>query len=94
VPAASILGSMARSGSSDAGEGGRARPAQRSSADDPLVKEVQWRLFRREDLPARLRRLQRLEDAAFPPAGEPPGTSDASRNGQPDKSSDRPDQSL
>jgi hypothetical protein len=39
--------------------GGRARP------NDPLMQEVRWRLFRREDLPARLRRLERLEDAAF-----------------------------
>jgi hypothetical protein len=28
------------------------------------VREVQWRLFRREDLPARLRRLERLEKVA------------------------------
>jgi hypothetical protein len=38
--------------------GGRAR-------NDPLLQEVRWRLFRREDLPARLRRLERMEDAAF-----------------------------
>jgi hypothetical protein len=30
-----------------------------------MMQEVRWRLFRREDMPARLRRLQRLEDAAF-----------------------------
>ena len=29
------------------------------------MQEVRWRLFRREDLPARLRRLERLEDTAF-----------------------------
>jgi hypothetical protein len=35
------------------------------------MREVRWRLFRHEDMPARLRRLQRLEDAAFPePAPE------------------------
>ena len=34
-------------------------------ADDPLLREVRWRLFRRDELPARLRRLQRLEDAAL-----------------------------
>jgi hypothetical protein len=28
------------------------------------MREVRWRLFRREDLPARLRRLERLEQAA------------------------------
>jgi hypothetical protein len=30
-----------------------------------MMQEVRWRLFRREDMPARLRRLERLEDAAF-----------------------------
>ena len=43
------------------GRAGRARP------NDPLLQEVRWRLFRREDLPARLRRLERLEDTAFGP---------------------------
>jgi hypothetical protein len=33
------------------------------------MQEVRWRLFRREDLPARLRRLQRLEDAAVSERG-------------------------
>lgn len=54
------------------------RPTTRSGSDDPLVREVRWRLFRRDELPARLRRLQRLEHAAAaesnghrPPAGEP-----------------------
>jgi hypothetical protein len=41
------------------------RPPARGRAGDPLMQEVRWRLFRREDLPARLRRLQRMEDAAF-----------------------------
>jgi hypothetical protein len=40
------------------------RPGARSASDQPLVREVRWRLFRREELPARLRRLQRLEDVA------------------------------
>src|SRR5688500_1468240 len=39
------------------------RPPARGRAGDPLMQEVRWRLFRREDLPARLRRLQRMEDA-------------------------------
>jgi hypothetical protein len=41
-----------------------------------MMQEVRWRLFRREDMPARLRRLQRMEDTAFqPPRPEerPPG---------------------
>jgi hypothetical protein len=41
------------------------RPDGRSRANDPLMQEVRWRLFRREDMPARLRRLQRLEDTAL-----------------------------
>jgi hypothetical protein len=51
------------------------RPPGRGRPDDPLLREVRWRLFRREDLPARLRRLERLERAAFgdpPPPPEPP----------------------
>jgi hypothetical protein len=51
------------------------RPPGRGRPDDPLLREVRWRLFRREDLPARLRRLERLERAAFgeqPPASDPP----------------------
>jgi hypothetical protein len=65
---------------SGTGDQDRARPVTRSSADDPLVREVQWRLFRRDELPARLRRLQRLEDTAFPAAGEaPPGEPDPPR---------------
>jgi hypothetical protein len=42
------------------------------------MQEVRWRLFRREDLPARLRRLQRLEDAAL---SEPGATPPADRQG-------------
>jgi hypothetical protein len=34
-----------------------------------MMQEVRWRLFRREDMPARLRRLERLEDAAFSERG-------------------------
>ena len=40
------------------------RSARSASGGDPLLGEVRWRLFRREDLPARLRRLQRLEEVA------------------------------
>jgi hypothetical protein len=40
------------------------RPGARAASDQPLVREVRWRLFRREDLPARLRRLERLEEVA------------------------------
>ena len=40
------------------------RPVPRSGSNDPLLGEVRWRLFRRDELPARLRRLQRLEDVA------------------------------
>jgi hypothetical protein len=29
------------------------------------MREVRWRLFRREDLPARLRRIERLDEIAF-----------------------------
>jgi hypothetical protein len=38
------------------------------------MREVRWRLFRREDMPARLRRLERMEKAAFsePPEERPP----------------------
>jgi hypothetical protein len=36
----------------------------RSRPNDLMMQEVR-RLFRREDMPARLRRLERLEDAAF-----------------------------
>jgi hypothetical protein len=54
------------------------RPAGRARPTDPLLQEVRWRLFRREDLPARLRRLERLEDAAF-------GREPADRPGAPDE---------
>ena len=40
------------------------RPGARSASEQPLVREVRWQLFRREDMPARLRRLQRLEEIA------------------------------
>jgi hypothetical protein len=46
-------------------EPARRRPPSRSAASDPLLREVRWRLFSREELPARLRRLERLEDVAF-----------------------------
>ena len=53
------------------------RSARSASGGDPLLQEVRWRLFRREDLPARLRRLQRLEEVAVQSAprlnGSPPG---------------------
>ena len=40
------------------------RTGSRSASDQPLVREVRWQLFRRDELPERLRRLQRLEDVA------------------------------
>jgi hypothetical protein len=52
------------------------RPAARARPNDPLMQEVRWRLFRREDMPARLRRLQRLEDTAL---------SERSEDGQSDR---------
>jgi hypothetical protein len=48
------------------------RPADRSRANDPLMQEVRWRLFRREDIPARLRRLERMEETALSERREPP----------------------
>jgi hypothetical protein len=45
-----------------------------------MMQEVR-RLFRREDMPARLRRLERLEDAA---------QSDRSNGDQPDSEEDEP----
>jgi hypothetical protein len=40
------------------------------------MQEIRWRLFRRDDMPARLRRLERLEETALSettgPAPEPP----------------------
>jgi hypothetical protein len=36
----------------------------RTSRDDVLQRAVRWRLFQRSELPARLRRLERLERAA------------------------------
>jgi len=50
---------MADARSRDGRRPGRPRP------NDALMQEVRWRLFRREDMPARLRRLERLEDAAL-----------------------------
>lgn len=55
---------MEASGARAGDERGRARAGGRSASADPLVREVRWQLFRRDELPARLRRLQRLEDAA------------------------------
>ena len=54
------------------------RPPARGRAADPLMQEVRWRLFRREDLPARLRRLERMEDAALGERGrrQPGGEAD------------------
>jgi hypothetical protein len=62
------------------GDLGPRRASPRSGAADPLMREVRWRLFRQEELPARLRRLERLEraaaaerDAAEPRPDLPPG---------------------
>jgi hypothetical protein len=57
-------------------------PRQRTSRDAFLHRQVRWRLFRTDEMPARLRRLERLERAAEqslepltapgrPPGGEP-----------------------
>jgi hypothetical protein len=62
-------------------------PRHRTSRDALLHREVRWRLFSREELPARLRRLERLERAADgapgpgraearPQPGERPGSID------------------
>ena len=66
------------------------RPPGRSRPNDPLTQEVR-RLFRREDMPARLRRLERLEETAFsqplegnperPPEGSPPPGDEAETGG-------------
>jgi hypothetical protein len=59
------------------------RPAGRARPTDPLLQEVRWRLFRREDLPARLRRLERLEDTAFgPDSQEQPPARDDGKTGE------------
>jgi hypothetical protein len=54
------------------------------------MREVRWRLFRDDELPARLRRIQRMERAAFPledPGGagghESPAGPPGSPNGGP-----------
>jgi hypothetical protein len=39
-------------------------PRQRTSRDALLHREVRWRLFNRDEMPARLRRLERLERVA------------------------------
>jgi hypothetical protein len=39
-------------------------PRSRTRRDEPLVREVRARLSREQGLPARLRRLQRMERAA------------------------------
>ena len=39
-------------------------PGERTSRDRFLDREVRWRLFREEEMPARLRRLAQLERAA------------------------------
>ena len=44
----------------------------RSESNGAPVSEVPWRLFRRDELPARLRRLQRLEEAAAAEEDERP----------------------
>ena len=59
---------MAHGGTSEGDTGGRRR-GPRSGSNDPLMQEVRWRLFRREDLPARLRRLERLEEIAMQERG-------------------------
>jgi hypothetical protein len=55
---------MERSGARAGDERGRPRAGGRTTAADSLVGEVRWQLFRRDEMPARLRRLQRLEEAA------------------------------
>jgi hypothetical protein len=49
----------------------------RTSRDALLHREVRWRLFSREELPARLRRLERLERVADEAPG--PGGTEARR---------------
>ena len=39
-------------------------PKERTSRDRILDREVRWRLFKEEEMPAHLRRLARLERAA------------------------------
>jgi hypothetical protein len=73
---------MERSGPRASDERGRSRGGGRTTAADSLVGEVRWQLFRRDELPARMRRLQRLEDAAdaeFRMNGSRPGSKPAER---------------
>jgi hypothetical protein len=39
-------------------------PQERTSRDRLLDREVRWRLFKEEEMPARLRRITRLERVA------------------------------
>jgi hypothetical protein len=62
--------------------GDRLRTGGRTASADSLVREVRWQLFRRDELPARLRRLQRLEEAAESESrmnGAGPGTEPPAR---------------
>ena len=73
---------MERSGGRAGDDRSRPRPGGRTASADSLVGEVRWQLFRRDELPARLRRLQRLEDAADMrprPNGSAPDTGAADR---------------
>jgi hypothetical protein len=55
---------MGSSGSRAGEEGHPGRASARAGSADSLVREVRWQLFRRDELPARMRRLQRLEEVA------------------------------
>jgi hypothetical protein len=63
------------------GRGETGRQRNRARPNDALMQEVRWRLFRREDMPARLRRLERMEDTAF---------SERPRDGPPDRDGGEP----
>jgi hypothetical protein len=58
------------------GRPGRSRP------DDPLMQEIRWRLFRREDMPARLRRLERLEETALSERRAPESPGEPAADGE------------
>jgi hypothetical protein len=45
----------------NASNGSRGR---RTTRDDPLVEAVGWRLFKTEEIPARMRRLRTMEETA------------------------------